>query len=605
MLGQAFDLRVGVGVVVVGDQVEVGAHRALGFQLHALRLGEAALREHLRLLFDDLVLLAQVVHRGAEGHGAVLRLVLDARFPLLAAQRREDAAFARRLRRERLAVAQVRRPARGMGVHHAQALGGGAALLLVAAGGAGHGPVMAQAGHEDPVVELDLVLQVQAGLALAGARTRHALGFVHVAVHRRVEVDGVDGGAAPDVLALAREVRAHEQRVLERAGLEVALDVVVQGLRAVAGQLAVEVAGEHALEDRVGRPAVEAAERAAVVVAVVVFVLRVAEVLAHGPAVVELVLELPAEGLALAVVVVAGLADEAAGGHAAVRVRQQGAFPRQELRAAAALVFLPQPLQRERGRRVGPPGERGRDHAAVVGHVVDLRIGLALQRDQPVRQRAIGIQRTGQVGLHLLAAEAAELHAHLALGLLQRPLADHVDHARRGARAEQHARGAAQHFEALQRVGLGARRAGVVAVGLAQAIEVDVGIGAAHADRVGARVDTVGVGAHARRVVEGVLQVVGALVDHLVARDHGDGLRRFRQRRVGLGGGDGVLRAVADHGRGGGFGFGIRIDAHFGQRARAARLRQNVLLRVDRQAAHQHRSGPAPRPHSCHVFIAH
>jgi len=139
---------------------------------------------------------------------------------------------------------------------------------------------------------------------------------------------------------MALVVGADQQRVLERAGVEVAFEMVVQRVDAVARERAVERARQDAFADRVCAPAARDGEEVGPVVAVVVLVLRVAEVLAEGEVLVELVLEQPAEGLALAVVIVARLADEAAGRQAPVRVRQDRAFPREELRAGAALLLL-------------------------------------------------------------------------------------------------------------------------------------------------------------------------------------------------------------------------------------------------------------------------
>ena len=370
--------------------------------------------------------------------------------------------------------------------------------------------------------------------------------------------------------------------------------MVVDAAHAGPCQRLVVVAAEQALAGRVERPAAGKGERIGVVVVRVVEGARCSEVLPEGPALVELVLELPAEGLALGVVAIARFADEAAGRQRTVDVRQDGALPREELRGAAGLVLLPQGLQRQRGRGAGAPGERRHDERAVVRYVIDLRVGLSLKRHQAVRPFAVGGQRAGEIGLQLLAAEGAELHAHFAVRLLLRQLADHVDHAARGTRAEQHAGRAAQHFEALQRVGVGTRGGGVPAGGIGlQAVEVDGRIAAAHREAVGA--DACGVG-------ERVLQAGGALVDDLVARDHGHGLGRFGQRGVGFGGGDRVLRAVADHGTLRGLGFGIRIHPHFRQGTCIRRLCQHLMLHVNRQAPDQHRCGLAPRHetrHSC------
>lgn len=118
--------------------------------------------------------------------------------------------------------------------------------------------------------------------------------------------------------------------------------------------------------------------------------------------------------------------------------------------------------------------------------MVDLGVGIALERDEAIQPLSVGRQRAGQVHLGLLAAAVAQLYARFALEFGLRALADHVDEAACAALAVQHGRRPAQHFQALQRIGFDAGGAGVVVVVLAQAVQVQRGFGAAHADRIGA-----------------------------------------------------------------------------------------------------------------------
>src|SRR5690606_39600751 len=87
----------------------------------------------------------------------------------------------------------------------------------------------------------------------------------------------------------------------------------------------------------------------------------------------------------------------------------------------------------------------------------------------------------------------------------------------------------------------------VVVEELAQAVHILHGLHAPYADIVGAVVHAVGVGPHTRRVIESVLYVLRTLVHDLVARDDGNGLRGFAQRRVRFRAGGAAPHHVPGH----------------------------------------------------------
>ncbi|MNT34667.1 hypothetical protein D3C72_1706610 [compost metagenome] len=127
---------------------------------------------------------------------------------------------------------------------------------------------MAQTGHEDPLVPLHLVLQVDARIALRGAWPVGQLGHRHIAyaVNRVVGIDGAVGRAFALVLALARVFRPHQQGVLHCTRAEMAFDMVVDGVHAGPCQRFVVVAPQLALARWVLLPAAGQREGVGVVV---------------------------------------------------------------------------------------------------------------------------------------------------------------------------------------------------------------------------------------------------------------------------------------------------------------------------------------------------
>ena len=326
-----------------------------------------------------------------------------------------------------------------------------------------------------------------------------------------------------------------------------------------------------------------AIEAGGVDAAVVDLAVRVAQVLAHRDGIVEGVLELIAQRALLGgVLVEARLADEEVLRDAPARLAVQRAAPGQEAQHGAAVVLLEIRQQRQRSAGAGPVRQRWRDEIAVVLDVLDRGVAVAPQRHHAVQPFAFFIDRAGQVGLDLLALVVAVADADLARGLGLRTLADLVQDAAHGALAVQHAGRPLQHLDALQRIGIGT---GVVveADGIEQAIQVLGGIGATDLDRIAAVVHAEGGGGDASGITHRLLHRLRALQFHAVARDHRDRLRRFHQRRVGLGGGDGAPGHEALHRAGRGF---IHLGRRHGDRGQF-----HLLLRLLGQ-----RRGDRPAP---------
>ncbi|MNR15053.1 hypothetical protein D3C85_1315660 [compost metagenome] len=174
--------------------------------------------------------------------------------------------------------------------------------------------------------------------------------------------------------------------------------------------------------------------------AVVDGAVRIAQVLAQRERVVELVLELVAHRVLLGrVLVEAGLADEEALRDLAGRVLDLGAAPREEADHRARIILLEIGQQGEAGVGRRAIGQRGRDVVAVVLDVVHGGIAIARQGHEAVEPLAVGVDRTREVGLDLLAVEVAETHADFARGLGLRALRHEIDHAAHRALPVQHA----------------------------------------------------------------------------------------------------------------------------------------------------------------------
>ena len=121
----------------------------------------------------------------------------------------------------------------------------------------------------------------------------------------------------------------------------------------------------------------------------------------------------------------------------AVGTGKQRAFMRQERGRGAGHVLLVGAEHGPVGVVGRPPGQRRRQHDAVVRNVIGLRAAVAEHADEAIQPLAVLGQLAGAVHLHLLAVEAAILHADLVEGFRLRTLRDQVQEAgRRGVAIE-------------------------------------------------------------------------------------------------------------------------------------------------------------------------
>lgn len=166
----------GVGVAIGADHLQVVGDVAGGFQFYPGDLHFARLRSDRRaayVLRHADVLLAQVIDRGGEQRVGAHRLVLHTDFPLLAfgrLQRTGAVHIGASGGLERLRIGDVGRHAivedvaeRRVAAELLVAAGIGGVALVVE-GGPGVHPVLATAEGQAPIVEGDLVLDVEAGL---------------------------------------------------------------------------------------------------------------------------------------------------------------------------------------------------------------------------------------------------------------------------------------------------------------------------------------------------------------------------------------------------------------------------------------------------------
>lgn len=247
-------------------------------------------------------------------------------------------------------------------------------------------------------------------------------------------------------------------------------------------------------------------------------------------------------------------AGEAGGGNLAVRVRQDGALRRQEAVRRIGLVAQVVCQQRQRGVGRRLPGQRRRDHQALVVERPQRQVAVARQGGQSVRQLAVGIERAAEIAGHLLARMAAVLHLDLADGLGGRLLGDDVDGAARVALAVQHGSRSPQQLDALDLPRVDAPAGQVDGVGQLQAVQVGGRHEAPHGGvpvRAGARA----VGRYRCRIPQGLVDALRALGFEAVARHHADRLRNLFDRRIGLGAGRAAPGDVAVYRAVGGFGL--------------------------------------------------
>ena len=246
---------------------------------------------------------------------------------------------------------------------------------------------------------------------------------------------------------------------------------------------------------------------------------------------------------AAVIAVVAGLADEQVAGQAGIAgIVAQRADERQEVGGRAGVVLLIQAEQRDVGLGRGAPGDRGGDHHAVVGDVIDIGVGIADAGDEADGE-VVGDEAV-DVGHDLLAVVAAINEVHLARIGEDRRLGDEVDDAAERPLPEQHRGGAAHDLDPREIVRVGGD-AGVEAVDVAHAVAELQRVDAADLEAVDAGVAAIGVGIDAGCVADGIGDGDRALRQEHVVGDDGDGLGHLDQRRVGLGAGKGFVHPVA------------------------------------------------------------
>lgn len=252
-------------------------------------------------------------------------------------------------------------------------------------------------------------------------------------------------------------------------------------------------------------------------------------------ALIEPVVEEHLQGLLPGVVVIAGLTHKSAEICAlAICIGREGAKRRQELLGGTGLVIADVGQQRD-GRVVRwPVGEGGRDHQAVVAHIVNLRVRITGEADDAIEPLAVLGQRAAAVELELFEVERAIFDRNFVARRRQRQLGDAVDNAAHRRLTIEHGGRPAQHFHALQGIGLDGDCIGV-AEAAAQPINEVSGGNAANIVVVAARIHAEGPAQDPGGIAQRLLNILHALVAHLLVADHGDGLGRLDQRGIGLG----------------------------------------------------------------------
>ncbi|KGW79245.1 hypothetical protein Y046_3868 [Burkholderia pseudomallei MSHR2990] len=519
------------------------AHRAQldAARAHLAHLHERAARRVVRIAHRD-VRLVDLVDGRVQHQVLAGRLPAQARLDLAAlGRRREPAAreLQADLRIERRRIAEVRREPVVAEIREAHAPAERVVVLPEACRVRDvvlrrARPVLPAAEREHPAPPLDLVLHVQAECVQrrlrVGARVR-----VRPAedVGRNRRVDGpVQVQARPlrEPFAIGRRlavvVEAEQQRVRKRARREFRLRLVVDVEAAVVELEQARVA-RHRRHRRVC-----VVEAAAVDGRVVERQVHPAHVLPQRPHRVQLVLELIAERpLLLAVMVEVRIGRVQVVRDRAVRIRQHGAARRQEVARRVAPVLQVRRGEGERGVRVRLPFERRRERHALVGERPRLRVAVAADADDPVRQRAVLADRVADVEHQLLARVVADLHAELADALAVRELALHVDDRAGIALPVQHRRRAAQHGDAVDHVRIDAPARQVDRVRHLQPVD-EHGRREAAQRRVPVRTVVRPVAREARNVAERLIDVGRARRLDLLRGDDVDRLWNLDDRRI-------------------------------------------------------------------------
>ena len=439
------------------------------------------------------------------------------------------------------------------------------------------------------MVELDLVLHVQAGLGHGVVPAIQPVEIDRRAVGRGVQVDD---RVAAVVLAgeLAVEVvviQADDQGVLERPGVELGLGdvihpqhlVVLLPVDAITGHVALVIGPGQ----RVGDKAVAVQRRAVMVVDI-----GVAHVLLEGPDLIQAMGQLIAEHELFAVIGVdPRLAEEQVAADLAVDRGHQGADARQALGLGHIVVFLVLGEQGQAGVVIRPPGQAGGDELAFLLDVIDRRAAVVGQGGQAIEELPLFVQGPAQVQGQAFVVIAAAFQYHLMQRRGGGALADHVDDTARLVLPVQHRRRALEHLDALQGIGLDLQGAAgaAAAIGQVQAVQVQRGGREAARGRLIKNLHPVGETAagHAWGVAQGFGDSLGAAGLDLGGGDHVDRLRDFHQRRVGLTAGGAALGDDTGHRAPGAF-YGLGgADLGRAQLQRAAfrrRLQQPATARL-------------------------
>lgn len=360
-------------------------------------------------------------------------------------------------------------------------------------------------------------------------------------------------------------VETEQQGVVDGAGLEVGLEVVVHGELADvflddAGGTADGAVGQDRLvracwpDHAAGGDALE-----------VQLVAGVAQVLAELPHVVEAGLEGIAQRVVGAVVgFPVRITEVLVVGDLARGAGQLGALQWQELTGDAGIVAGELRDEGQLGVVVDVPGHAWRQVVALVRNVVDRRAAVTHGTAQAIEELALVVDLAGAVEVDLLVFVAADLDFDLVAVLGLWAAGDHVHQAAGRGLAVDGGGRAAQHGDALQVPGFDLRR-GVVAAWQRQAIEELGRLETAHQQPVAARVGAVAAALHAGGIAQGVVEVEHRTVFHLLAGDHGQRARQFGDGGVGLAAGGGAGGGVAFHRAPGAFIGAGGVDAGFRQ----------------------------------------
>ena len=187
----------------------------------------------------------------------------------------------------------------------------------------------------------------------------------------------------------------------------------------------------------------------------------------------------------------------------------------------------------------------GVNRIAVRSGVPVLRAGGEAGRGQPVQELPGLVQRAAEIAGAAYVAEGAAFEGQHVDGIRHRQLRGEVDDAARARLAIQHRGRSLQYVDALEQVGidlLGGVEGAVEQLELVEELVDAVDrVEAAYADLVVARREAAILAGDARGVAQRLAKRARVLLVELCAGHHRDRLGRVDQRRVGLGGGVGIL----------------------------------------------------------------